>query len=371
MPVVGWGGTVPNQPGAARREDALPKIAWGNPAVSPREATRPDVRTDVAAEPVPVPEFDSPVRTQTAELAPVPDVLRMMASFARRDGRVDLATAPTAVVETTGDEEMPRPVNHPSEDSRPVPPAAAPRQAARAVETPQVQDQSESIPFGVRPRHVQPQQAPADLAEPSTPNQDSAPKSAPKKGPENAAESFALPERMSEPAVEGTIRNAPSRTVASDTPAFPSTTTVERGVSDAGQVRQTAEPPSNAGSSAGALERMMAAAAKAAESTSRTQVISVRLDGPEGIDLRFVHRKGETQMSMRSENADIAQRLRTDLPELQQSLGSRGFQFEPESRERHPQQQQQQQRTFEEMNQQQEHRRSRHRPEEEPGQQDD
>ncbi|MBC7928816.1 MAG: hypothetical protein H7039_24495 [Bryobacteraceae bacterium] len=63
--------------------------------------------------------------------------------------------------------------------------------------------------------------------------------------------------------------------------------------------------------------------------TSPAQVISVRV-GKEAnaVDLRFVHRGGETQMAVRTDNPELIQRLRTDLPELAKSLGDRGFQVE-------------------------------------------
>ncbi len=107
-----------------------------------------------------------------------------------------------------------------------------------------------------------------------------------------------------------------------------------------------AAPPST-------LDRVMEAA-KAAETRSPAQVISVHLDGPEAVDLRFVHRNGETQMSVQASSPEMTQRLRADLPELQQWLGNRGLQFDSDAQERNPQH-----RAFDPEDQQQQRQRPR------------
>jgi flagellar hook-length control protein FliK len=109
----------------------------------------------------------------------------------------------------------------------------------------------------------------------------------------------------------------------------------------------------------------MAASSAAVQHKSPAQVINVRLDGPQPVDLRFVHRNGETQLSVRAGNNDVAQRLQTDLPQLQQSLQERGFQFDSGDRERNPHD-----RPFYDDGQDQP-RRQRHRPDQEQANADD
>lgn len=63
------------------------------------------------------------------------------------------------------------------------------------------------------------------------------------------------------------------------------------------------------------------------------QSITVRLGErtDDRMDIRFVHRNGEMQMAVRTDSSDLAQRLRTELPELSQNLHNQGFRSEVRS----------------------------------------
>lgn len=59
---------------------------------------------------------------------------------------------------------------------------------------------------------------------------------------------------------------------------------------------------------------------------STLQSLSVRVgDGDERTDLRFVHRNGNVEMSVRAVSPEVAQQLSAQLPELRQKLASSGW----------------------------------------------